>query len=99
MKEKFDDEQLLSSAFSIELEDGKKTLAQLNLAKTKPTLSGPFSLNVDDYFKKIFEELDRSDSRLQKLESREQLRDWNLYGIIWKLGSFSVIFNKVKLFE
>ena len=81
-KEKFDDEQLLSTALAIELKDVKKTLAQLNLDKTKPTLSGPCSLNVDYYFRKIFEELDNIDSRLQKLENGEQPRDWNLYKII-----------------
>ena len=53
LKEKFDDEQLLGTALAIELEDVKRTLAKLKLDKTKPTLSGPFSLNVDYYFKKI----------------------------------------------
>ena len=99
LNEKFDDEQLLSTAFAIELEDVKKTLAQLKLDKTKPTPSGPFSLNVDYYFKKIFKELDNIDSRLQKLETGEQPRDWNLYKIIWKLENFSIIFNNAKLFE
>ena len=69
LKEKFDDEQLLSTALAIELEDVKRTLAQLKLEKSKPTLSGPFSLNVDYYFKKIFKELDKIDSRLKKLET------------------------------
>ena len=99
LKEKFDDEQLLSTAIAIELEDGKKTLAQLKLDKTKPTHSGPFSLNVDYYFKKIFKELDNIDSRLQKLEIGEKPRDWNLYKIIWKLENFSVILNNAKLYE
>ena len=67
LKEKFDDGRLLSTALAIELEDVKKTLAQLKLDKTKPTLSGPFSLNVDYNFKQIFKELDHIDSRLQKL--------------------------------
>ena len=79
LKEKFDDEQLLSTALAIELEDVKKTLAQLKLDKTTPTLSGPFSLNVVYYFRRIFTELDNIDSRLQKLETGEQPRDWNLY--------------------
>ena len=39
------------------------------------------------------------ESRLEKLESGEQPRDWNLYKIIWKLENFSVIFNNAKLFE
>ena len=99
MKEKFDDEQLLSTALAIELEDVKKTLAQLKLEKPKPTHSGSFSLNVDYYIQKIFKELDSIDSRLGKLKSGEQPRDWNLYMIIWKLENFSVIFNNVKLFE
>ena len=99
LKEKFDDEQLLNTTLAIELEDVKKTLAQLKLDKNKPTQSGPFSLNVDYCFKKIFKELDSIDSRLQKLETGEQPRDWNLYKIIWKLENFSLIFNNAKLFE
>ena len=99
VKAKFVDEQLLSTALAIELEDVKKTLAQLKLDKTKPTLSGPFSLNMDYYFKKIFKELDNIESRLEKLETGEQPRDWNLYKIIWKLENFSTIFNNAKLFE
>ena len=99
LKEQFDDEQLLSTALAIELEDVKKTLAQLKLDKTKPTLSGPFSLHADYYFKKNFKELDNIDSRLEKLETGEQPRDWNLYKIIWKLENFSIIFNNAKLFE
>jgi len=62
LKEKFDDEQLLSTALAIELEDVKKTLAQLKLEKPKPPFSGPFSLNTDYYFKKIFKELDSIES-------------------------------------
>ena len=54
---------------------------------------------MDYYTKKIFKELDGIDSRLEKLESREQPRDWNLYKIVWKLENFSVVFNKAKLFE
>ena len=52
---KIDDEQLLSTALAIELEDVKKTLNRLKLDKTKPTLSGPFSLKVDYYFKIFLE--------------------------------------------
>ena len=99
LKEKFDDEQLLSTTLAIELEDVKKTLAQLKLDKNKPTHHGPFSLNVDYYLKKVFKELDSIDSRLQKLETGGQPRDWNLYKIIWKLENFSLIFNNAKLFE
>ena len=75
LKVKFDDEQLLSTAFAIELEDVKKTLAQLKLDKSKPLHKGPFSLNVDYYIKNIFRELDSIGSRLGKLESGEQPRD------------------------
>ena len=99
LQEKFDDEHFLSTAFAIELEDVKKTLAQLRLEKPKPTHSGPFSFNVDYYLKKIFKELDSIDSRLEKLESGEQPRDWNLYKIIWKPENFSVIFNNAEFFE
>ena len=99
LKEKFEDEQLLSTALAIELEDVKKTLAQLKLDKSKPLHKGLFSLNVDYYIKKIFKELDNTDSRLEKLESGEQLRDWNLYKINWKIENFSLIFNNAKLFE
>ena len=103
LKEKFDDEQLLSTALAIELEDVKKTLAQLKIDKTKPTHSGPFSLKPDYYInysiRRIFEELDKIESRLEKLESGEQPRDWNLYKIIWRLENFSIIFNNAKLFE
>ena len=49
LKEKFEDEQLLSAALSIELEDVKKTLAQPKLDKTKPTHSGSLSLKPDFY--------------------------------------------------
>ena len=49
LKEKFEDEQILSAALAIELEDVKKTLAELKLDKTKPTHSGPFNLKPD-YF-------------------------------------------------
>ena len=99
LKEKFEDEQLLSTALAIELEDVKKILAQLKLDKSKPLHKGPFSLNVDYYIKKIFEELDSNESRLEKLESGEQPRDRNLYKIIWKLEKFSVVFNNAKKFE
>ena len=103
LKEKFEDEQLLSTALAIELEDVKKALAQLKLDKTKPTHSGLFSSKPDYYInysiKRIFEELDKLKSRLEKLESGEQPRDWNLYKIIWKLENFSVIFNNAKQFE
>ena len=78
LKKKFDDEQLLSTALAIELEDNKNTLAQLKLEKLKPIQSGPFTLNVDYYLKKIFKEMDSFDSRLQKLEAGEQPRHWNL---------------------
>ena len=71
LKEKFDDEQFFTTALAIELEDVKNTLAHLELEKPKPIISGPFSLNVDYYLKKIFEELDSIDSRLQKLELGE----------------------------
>ena len=43
--------------------------------------------------------MDKNDSRLQKIDTREQPSDWNLYKIIWKLETFSVIFNNAKLFE
>ena len=99
LKEKFDDEQLLSTALAEELKDVKKSVAQLKLDKSKPTLSGSFSLNVDYHFKRIFKELDNNDSRLQKLEAGEQPRDWNIYKIICELESFSVFFNNAKLFE
>ena len=99
LKEKFDDEQLLNTALAIELEDVKKTLAQLKLDQSKPLHKGPFSLNVDYYFKKILKELDNIESRLEKLETGEQPRDWNLYKINWKLENFSLIFNNAKLFE
>ena len=36
LKEKFEDKQLLSATLAIELEDVKKTLAQLKLDKTSP---------------------------------------------------------------
>ena len=61
--------------------------------------SGLFILNVDYYVRKIFEELDSIDSGLQKLETGEQPRDWNLYKIIWKLENVWVNFNNSKLFE
>ena len=78
LKEKFEDEQFLSTALASELEDVKKTLAQLKLDKSKPLHKGPFSLNVDYYIKKFFKELDSIESRLEKLDSGEQPRDWNL---------------------
>ena len=43
--------------------------------------------------------MDKIESRLEKLESREQPRDWNRYKIVWKLEIFSIIFNNAKLFE
>ena len=72
LKKKFEDEQLLSTALAIELEDVKKTLAQLKLDKTKPTPNGPFSLKPDYYInysiRRILEKLDKLESRLEKLE-------------------------------
>ena len=63
LKEKLEDEQLLSATLAIELEDVKKTLAQLKLDKNKPTHSGHFSLKPDYYtnysIRRIFEELDK----------------------------------------
>ena len=99
LKEKIDDEQLLSTAFAIELEDVKNTLAQLKLDKSKPLHKGPFSLNVGYYLKNILKETNEIESRLEILESGEQPLDWNLYKIIWKLENISVIFNSAKLFE
>ena len=103
LKENFDDEQLLSTILAIELEDVKNTLAQLKLDKTKPTHSGPFNLKPGFYIncsiRRIFEELEKIESRLEKLESGEQPRDWNLYKIIWKLENLSIIFNNARLFE
>ena len=78
LKEKFEDEQLLSTAPTIEPEDDKKILAPLKLDKSEPLHKGPFSLNVDYYIIKIFKELDSIGSRLEKLESGEQARDWKL---------------------
>ena len=49
--------------------------------------------------KRIFKELDNIDSRLEKLESGEQPRDWNLYKNIWKLENFLVTFKIARLFE
>ena len=43
--------------------------------------------------------MDKLESRLEKLETGEQPRDWNLYKIIWKLENFSVVFNNAKQFE
>ena len=43
--------------------------------------------------------MDSNDSRLQKLETGEQPRNWNLYKIIWKLENFSVIINRAKISE
>ena len=54
---------------------------------------------MDYYVQKHFTELDKIESRLEKLETREQPRDWNLYRIIWKLENFSVIFNQARLLE
>ena len=72
LKEKLDDEQLLSTALAIELEDIKKTLAQLKLETPKTSLSGQFSVQPDYYInysiKRIFEELDNIESRIEKLE-------------------------------
>ena len=99
LMEKFDDKQLLSTLLAVELEFAKKTLAQLKIEKPKPIPNQPFSLNVDHYIRKIFKESDNLESRLQKLETGEQLRDWKLYKIIWKLENVSVIFENAKLFE
>ena len=96
---KNDDEQLLSTTLAIEIEDVKKTLAQLKLGKSKRTHCGPFSLYMDYYIKKFFQEMHSIDSRLQKLETREHPCDWNLYMIILKLENFSNIFTNAKLFE
>ena len=99
LTEKFDDEQFLSTALAIELEDVKKTFARLKLDKSKPLHKGPFSLNIDYFIKTILKELDNIDSRLEELESGEQPRDWKVYKIIWTLENFSVISNNDKLFE
>ena len=58
LNEKFDDEQLLSTALAVELEDDKKTLAQFKLEKQKSIHSGPVNLNVDYYVRKTFKEMD-----------------------------------------
>ena len=71
LKQKLDDEQLLSTALAIELEDVKKTLAQLKRDKSQPLYKGPFSLNVDYYIRKVFKELDNIESRLERLETGE----------------------------
>ena len=66
---KIDDEQLLGTGLAIELEDVKKSLAQLKLEKPKPTHSESFCFNVDYCIKKICNELDNIDSCLQKLKT------------------------------
>ena len=43
--------------------------------------------------------MDDIESRLEKLESGEQPRDWDLYRSIWKIENFSLIFIIAKLFE
>ena len=43
--------------------------------------------------------MDNIESRLEKLETGEQPRDWKRYKIIWKVENFFVIFNNAKLFE
>ena len=86
---KFDAEQLLSPTFALELEDVKKTITQLKLKKPKPTLGGPFSLNVDYYFKKVFEELDSFDSRLQNQKQERNLA----------IGTFTRSFGNSKIFN
>ena len=43
--------------------------------------------------------MDDIESRLEKLESGEQPRDWDLYRSIWILENFSLIFINAKLFE
>ena len=73
-----DDEQLLSTALTVELEDAKKTLVQLKFEKPKSTHSRLFSLNVDYYIKKVFEERDSIESRLQTIETGKQHRNWNI---------------------
>ena len=99
MKKKFEDEQLFNTALAIELEDVKKTLAQLKLDQSKPLHKGLFSLNIDYYIKKFFKEMDDIEPRLEKLESGEQPRDWNMYKITWKFENISVVFNNAKQFE
>ena len=56
LEEIIKDEQLLSIVLGVELEDAEKTLAQIKLEKHKPTHSGPYSLNMDYYMRKIFKE-------------------------------------------
>ena len=85
---KFDDELRLSTVLAVELEDAKKTLAQLKLEEPKPIHNEPLSLNVDFYVRKIITEKDNLESRQQKLETGEQPRDWNLYKNNWKLQNF-----------
>ena len=99
LKEKFEEEQLLSTALAIEVEDVKKTLAQLKLDKSKPLYKGPFSLNVEYYLKKIFKELDKIESRLEKLETGELPRDWNFtksFGNSKTSHSSSIMLNFLK---
>ena len=88
LKEKFEDEQLLSTALAVELEDVEKTLTKLKFDKSKHLHKGAFSLNVDYYIKKIFEELDSTGSRLEKSESGEQPA----------IGTFIRLFGNLKTF-
>ena len=78
LKEKFGDEQLLSTALAIELEDVKKTSVQLKLKNPNPH-------RAVYYIRKILKEMDSIDSGPQKIETREQLRDWNFF--IGKFGN------------
>ena len=58
LAEKLVDERLLSTAPATEFGQIKNLLAQLRLNKAKLKQSGPFSLNVDYYFGRVFEKTD-----------------------------------------
>ena len=99
LKEKLKDEQLLSTAFAVKLEDAKTDLSSAQIRKTQNHTQWTIQLKHRVLYQKYFHKMDSIDSRLQKLETGEQHRDWNLYKVVWKLENFSVIFSNAKLFE
>ena len=93
------DDQFLRTALAVKLEDAKTDFSSALTRKTQNHTLWTVQLKRRILYQKNFQKMDSIDSRLQKLETGEQHRDWNLYKVVWKLENFSVIFSNANLFE
>ena len=99
LKGKFDDEQFLSTAFAVELEDAKKTSAQLTLEKQKPIHGRSCNLNVEYCIEKVSKKeiVLHPDYKNQKQQNNPAIGTFTrLFGNLKTFRSLSITQNYLK---